>query len=111
MKIFIRLLTICFCILLILFVLYFPSWKILPREEKSINVFTWGDTLEPSILKDFEQQTGIKVHLSYYASNEELQVKMKATRGKGYDLLMPSGYTVAMLLKDNLLKPLDRTKF
>jgi len=110
-KIILRLTIVSFWVLLIFFALYFPAWKILPREEKSINIFTWGDMLEPSVLKEFEEQTGIKVHLSYYASNEELQVKMKATRGGGYDLVMPSGYTVAMLLRDNLLKPLDHRKF
>lgn len=109
-KLFIRIVIFSIWVFLIFFALYFPSWKILPYEEKSINVFTWGDNLDPRILKEFEKETGIKVNLSYYASNEELQVKMQATRGKGYDIVMPSGYTAAILIKDNLLKPLDRTK-
>ncbi|MBS0628937.1 MAG: extracellular solute-binding protein [Verrucomicrobia bacterium] len=109
-KFFTRFLICAFWILLICFALYFPSWKIFPYEEKSINVFTWGDTLHPSVLKQFEDETGIKVNLSYYASNEELLVKMKATRGKGYDLVMPSGYNVELMIQDKLLKPLDHSK-
>lgn len=109
-KFFVRLIISLLWVLLIFFALYFPGWKILPSEERSINIFTWGDTLNPTVLKEFEQKTGIKVHLSYYSTNEELQVKMKATKGEGYDLILPSGYTVAMLVKENLLKPLNRNK-
>jgi len=97
-------------ILLIFLALYFPSWKLLGLEEKSINVFTWGDTLDPKVLKEFEEETGIKVNLSYYATNEELLVKMKATQGKDYDLVTPSGYNVELMVKDDLLKPLDHSK-
>lgn len=99
-------------ILLITIVFYFPSWKaqILPQYDKSVNVFAWGDILDLDVLTQFEKETGIQVNLSFYASNEELGVKMKATGGKGYDLIMPSDYTVAQLLKEDLLQPLDRTQ-
>ncbi|NGX38079.1 MAG: Spermidine/putrescine-binding periplasmic protein [Chlamydiae bacterium] len=109
-KVFVRLSIICFWILLIFIALYFPSWKIFPIEEKNLNVFAWGDILDPKVLADFERDTGIKINLSYYASNEELQVKMKATRGQGYDLILPSDYTVALLIKEELLQPLDHKK-
>ncbi len=105
-----RSIIIAVWILLIACILYFPSCKILPLEDKSINVFAWGDTLDEKIIADFEKQTGITVHLNHYASNEELQVKMKATRGRGYDLVMPSDYTVSQLIKADLLKPLDHSK-
>lgn len=110
MKYFTRAVIVAIWILLISFALYFPSWKILPYEEKSINVFIWGDTLHPIVLKEFEKETGIKVNLSYYSSNEELLVKMKATRGKGYDLVMPSGYNVQLMIDDQLLKPINHSK-
>jgi spermidine/putrescine transport system substrate-binding protein len=80
------------------------------RGEKIINVFAWGDILEPSIIANFEKETGIKVRMSYYASNEELIVKMKATRGRGYDLIIPSDYAVKILIQDELLHPLDKDK-
>lgn len=90
---------------------YFPRGKIFSTEEKSINVFAWGNILSPKVLSQFERDTGIKVHLSYYGSNEELQVKMIATGGKGYDLIMPSDYTATILIEKELLKPLDPSKF
>lgn len=95
---------------LILALLYFPFTKFFFSQEKSINVFTWGDILERSVIDEFEHSTGIKVHLSYYASNEELLVKLKATEGKGYDLIIPSDYSVQILREEGLLKKLDPTK-
>ncbi|NGX46888.1 MAG: Putrescine-binding periplasmic protein [Chlamydiae bacterium] len=108
---FVKRLSIIFLwILLIFTVLYFPTWKIFPTQEKSINIFAWGDILSFDVLADFEKETGIKVNLSFYATNEELQVKMQATKGVGYDLIMPSNYTIKLLVKEDLLKPLDHAK-
>ncbi len=109
-KLFKRIAIIGLWIVLIFVALYLPNMKIFPTQEKSINIFVWGDTILPEVLVAFEKETGIKVNLSYYATNEELQVKMKATGGEGYDLVMPSGYTVQILIEDGLLKPLARSK-
>ena len=95
---------------LIFTALYSPNIKIFPTEEKSLTVFAWGGSVDPSVLKAFEQETGIKVSISYYSSNEELQVKMQATGGYGYDLIMPSDYAVSRLIQANLLKPIDKSK-
>lgn len=109
-KFFIRLLIVCFWVALIFCGLYWPKWKLFHFEENSINIFAWGDILEPSIVSEFQKKTGIKVHLNYYSSNEELLVKLKATRGEGYDLIIPSDYAVQQLVKENLLRKLDKTR-
>lgn len=87
---------------------------LLPRLKfitpRSIAVFAWAGSFSPESLKKFEQETGIKVYLSFYASNEELLVKMRATKGVGYDLIMPSDYAVKKLIDEGLLKKIDRQK-
>lgn len=90
--------------------LYLPHWKILSFKEKSLNIFAWGDILEPTVIENFERETGIKINLSYYSSNEELIVKLKATEGEGYDLIIPSDYAVSILAQEGLLKSLDKSK-
>lgn len=107
-KFFIRFFVILFWIGAIFAFLYFPNFKMLPNEENSIVIFTWGDILDPDVVANFEKETGIKVHLNYYSSNEELLVKLRATEGGGYDLIMPSDYAVAALIKENLVKELNR---
>ena len=110
-KLFIRSAIIFIWLVLIFCTLYWPKWKAIKYDENTINIFGWGDIFEPSIIAAFEKETGIKVNLSYYSSNEELIVKLKATGGEGYDLVIPSDYAVNILIKDDLLKKLDKEKF
>ena len=37
-------------------------------------------------------------------------MKIRTTKGAGYDLIIPSDHTVELLIKDGLLKPLDKSK-
>ena len=110
MKSLYRLLIVLFWIGLFFGILYFPKWKFLSLDDKSISIFTWGEILEPSVIKAFEKETGIKVHLNFYYSNEELAVKLQATKGEGYDLVLPSDYAVKILADEGLLKPIDKSQ-
>lgn len=86
--------------------LYWPKFS--STSKDSINVFTWGDILDESLVQSFEKKTGIRVNISNYSSNEELIMKLKATEGQGYDLVIPSDYAVSVLVKNQLIKELDR---
>jgi spermidine/putrescine transport system substrate-binding protein len=66
--------------------------------------------IDPVILARFEKETGIKVYLNYFESNEELFVKLKATQGSGYDLIIPTDYMMKQLIDHQLLKKIDRSK-
>ncbi len=103
-----RFLICIFWVGIIFAALYLPHLKFFSSQE--LNIFAWGDILDPTVIAEFEQKTGIKINMSYYSSNEELIVKLRATRGKGYDLIIPSDYTVSILSQEGLLKPLDRSK-
>lgn len=110
MKYLVRSLIIGGWIALLSLILYLPSSEVIPHEDNSINVFAWGDILDPAVIARFEKETKIKVNLNYYSSNEELLVKLKANKGFGYDLIIPSDYAVALLAQEGLLKPLDKTQ-
>jgi spermidine/putrescine transport system substrate-binding protein len=100
-----------FWILVLFAFLYSPAvirW--FSRSEKSITVFTWPLIIDANYITAFEKETGIKVYISYYESNEELLTKLKTTGGRGYDLVIPSDYTVEQLIKEKLVKKVDRSK-
>ena len=80
------------------------------ERGKSINVLVWGQILDKEFLSDFEHDTGIHINMSYFENNEELFVKLKATDLHDYDLIMPSDWAAELLIKDGLVKKLDRTK-
>lgn len=109
-KIIFRSAVVFFWVVLFTAILYWPRIEWHNAEKNSINIFAWGDILETNVIEKFEKDTGIKVHLNYYSSNEELIVKLKATRGEGYDLIIPSDYAVQILMREQLLKPIDKSK-
>lgn len=89
---------------------YWAKIERITTKENSINIFAWGDMLSTTTISEFEKKSGIKVHLNYYSSNEELIVKLKATKGRGYDLVIPSDYAVKVLAQLNLLQEIDKKK-
>lgn len=80
------------------------------NQTNTINILAWGGVFDTKTLSDFEKENGIKINISYYTTNEELLVNLKATRAKGYDLIVPSDYAVKLLKENNLLKKIDKTK-
>lgn len=79
-------------------------------QKDSLNVYMWSGIFDPKLFNEFEEKTGVRVNVSYFGGNEELLVKLLATKGKGYDLVMPSDYTVQFLITKKLLKKIDKTK-
>lgn len=81
-------------------------------EEVTINVYNWGqyiaDGTDGSIDVNaaFTEATGIKVNYMTYDSNESLYTKLK-TGGSTYDVIIPSDYMIARLIRENMLEPLD----
>ena len=88
-----------------------PEINLGKRHSKdTLTIFTWGGLFRNESIKEFETATGINVNINYYSSNEELLVKLKATKGAGYDLIIPSDYAVSHLIHENLIKPIDKEK-
>jgi len=80
------------------------------KKEKSLNIFTFPQLIDPEYVREFEQKTGIKLRFNYYENNNELLIKMRKTKGRGYDIIIPAGYAVEILKKEGLLKPYDKSK-
>ena len=72
----------------------------------TITVFNWGDYIDESVLRDFEEEYGIKVNYDFFATNEEMYVKLKSG-GTDYDVLFPSDYMIARLVKEDMLHKID----
>lgn len=67
-----------------------------------LSVFNWGEYMNPTIIKQFEQEYQVKVKYSTFDDNESLYTKLHTTN---YDLMVPSDYMVAKLAsEDKILK-------
>ena len=80
------------------------------QDVNTLHIFTWSDIFDPKIIAQFEKEKNIPIQFHYYSSNEELLVKLKATRGKGYDLIIPSEYSIKYLMEYGLIKKIDKSK-
>ena len=80
------------------------------KQEKSLTIFTWPLMIDPIYLKNFEKETGIKLYITYFESGSGLLSKLFATNGVGYDLIIPDDHSLELLIKQKLLKKIDRDK-
>ena len=70
--------------------------------EEVLNVYNWGDYINPAVLEKFTAETGIKINLDVYGSNEEMLAKIQAG-ASGYDIVFPSVHFHDILYKLDLL--------
>ncbi|MGI6315738.1 MAG: ABC transporter substrate-binding protein [Christensenellales bacterium] len=89
-------------LLLILLVTVFSGCE----SRTVLNVYNWGEYIDKNVLKQFEEETGIKIRYSTFASNEEMYAKLKAGGGN-YDVIFPSDYMVQRLIEKDMLAELN----
>jgi spermidine/putrescine transport system substrate-binding protein len=75
-------------------------------QSKELHLFNWSNYMPPDLLKRFEAETGIKVTLDTYDTNESMLAKLQAGGG-GYDVVVPTGPTVQQMIRDGLLLKVD----
>ena len=46
------------------------------KSKVTLNVLNWGDYIDPQLLRQFEDETGIAVKYTTMTSNEEMLVKL-----------------------------------
>jgi putrescine transport system substrate-binding protein len=77
-------------------------------EEKVLNLYIWNDYLAEDTIPNFEKETGIKVSVSNYGSNEELEAKL-APGNAGYDIVVPSASSYERQIKSGYYQKLDKS--
>lgn len=98
-----------FRIFLSVFLLLFNSMAF-AGATREINVFNWANYLPDEVIRQFTQETGIRVNYTTYDSNETLYAKLKTNRGSGYDIAIPSTYFLDRMRKEGMLEKIDKTK-
>jgi spermidine/putrescine transport system substrate-binding protein len=77
-----------------------------PGASGTLQYYNWIDYVNPETYTAFTKATGIAVRKSYFASNEALLSRLR-NGARGYDLAAPSGYMVATLAEEGLLRRID----
>jgi putrescine transport system substrate-binding protein len=77
--------------------------------EKVLNVYNWSDYIDPTVIEDFQKETGITVKYDVFDSNEVLETKLLAG-STGYDIVVPSASFLERQIKAGVFQKLDRSK-
>ena len=74
--------------------------------ENTINVFNWGEYIDPDLLDQFEEETGIRVNYTTVSTCEEMYAKIRSG-GVSYDIVVPSDYMVSRMAEEGMLEEID----
>ncbi len=80
--------------------LLFASGVTLAAGE--LNFVNWGNYTSPKLIEKFEQETGIKVTITDYDSNDTALAKVRAG-GHGFDLAVPSHSHLPIWVSEGLV--------
>lgn len=81
-----------------------------PADGGELNLFIWTEYMPQSVPDTFTEETGIKVNIQTYSSNEDMLAKVKASNEGLYDIVVPTDYMVKMMADAGLLQELDHSK-
>jgi spermidine/putrescine-binding protein len=93
--------------------LFFPALSglagCLRPARQRLNVFQWSNYIAPETLPRFERETGIRVRLATYESNEEMLARV-FSGNSGWDVAFPSNYFIGPMRELGLLAPLEHAR-
>ena len=88
---------------------YYEKFK---GQNITLNVYNWGEYISDGsedsmdVIKEFEEISGIDVNYTLFDTNEDMYAKITNSPNV-YDIIVPSDYMVARLIKEDLLEKID----
>lgn len=94
------------------------TWKILDDNQPIADgmkpsgvlaLYNYADYLDPSLIKKFQKETGVKIQVATYNSADEATAKL-ASGSVSFDLIMGlTGASIVTLMAQQLLQPLNHS--
>jgi putrescine transport system substrate-binding protein len=79
------------------------------QGQRTVDFYNWSDYIDPTVLEQFRQETGIAVHYDTYDSNDILETKLLAGNS-GYDVVVPTAYFLQRQIQAGIFYQLDKSK-
>ena len=74
-----------------------------------VGLATWPNYHDPANFEAFTAATGAAVEVNVFGSNEEMLAKLQAG-GSGWDVFVPTNYTITTYVGEDLIEPLDLSR-
>ena len=79
------------------------------KKADRLYIYNWTYYTPDTVIEKFEKEYNVTVIYDEFASNEDMYAKIKAG-GSGYDIVFPSGDYVSIMIQQNMLEKIDKTK-
>ena len=91
-------------------------------KSNKLYIYNWTYYTPDSVIEKFEEEYNVKVIYDEFASNEDMYAKIMATNrkgligffsrlfGRGYDIVFPSGDYVSIMIHQDMLEKIDKSK-
>jgi len=73
------------------------------KADGELFIYNWTEYTPPELITKFEKESGIKVSVDTYDSNETLLAKLQAG-ATGYDIVVPSQNFVPIMINEGLIQ-------
>ena len=71
-----------------------------------VNVYNWGEYIDPDVIELFEDETGIRVVYNDFVTNEDMFPVIQ-TGSVEYDVVAPSDYMIQKMIESDLLQEIN----
>lgn len=82
-----------------------PAWAA-SDDRRIVRLYNWVDYINPKVIADFEDETGIDVIIETYTSSEQAEARL-LLGGQGFDLVVVYSQQVDRLAKAGAIEPFD----
>jgi spermidine/putrescine transport system substrate-binding protein len=76
---------------------------------QSLNVYNWSTYIAEDTIPNFEALCGVTVTYDTFENNEAVLTRLQQGN-PGYDIIVPTDYMIATMIREELLIPLDKDK-
>lgn len=76
-------------------------------EGQTLSIFNWSTYIADDTIPNFEEACGVTVNYDIYESGEAMLARIRQGN-PGYDIVVPSGDTIGIMIAEELLVPLDK---
>ena len=101
----------CFAVALVVFIIVVSvdsSEKSKQYAGQTLHFYNVGEYIGEDVIAGFEEETGAKVVMETFDSNEAMYIKV--ANGETYDLIVPSDYMIQRLIEEDYLQKLDHSR-
>ncbi|MDR2143014.1 MAG: extracellular solute-binding protein, partial [Treponema sp.] len=79
------------------------------QASTTLYIYNWTYYTPDTVIEKFEQEYGVTVIYDEFDSNEAMYAKLQSG-GSGYDIVFPSQDYVSIMIKQNMLEKIDKSK-